>query len=200
MGGVNERGPFGSPPIEGSQRMAKLIFALMQSIDGYVAGPEGGPELPMPGEALTAHFNAQMRGLTGSLYGRRMYEVMRYWEKDEPGQDGDGLDFGTAWRATPKWVVSRTLKSVGPNATLVNGDLEGFVRKLKAEHEGEIDVAGPELAGSLAELGLLDEYQLYLVPVVLGGGKPFFSKPRSPLRLVSSERIGDAVKLIYVPA
>jgi dihydrofolate reductase len=181
--------------------MAKLIFALMQSLDGYVAGPEGGPGLPMPDEVLSEHFNAQMREITGSLYGRRMYEVMRYWDEEEAEQGEVGRDFALAWRAKPKWVVSRTLKSVGPNATLVNKDLEGFVRALKAEHEGDIEVAGPELAASLTELGLIDEYQLYLQPVVLGGGKPFFAGPRSPLRLVSSERIGeDTVRLIYVPA
>lgn len=181
--------------------MAKLIFALMQSLDGYVSGPEGGPGLPMPDEALNQHFSAQMRGITGSLYGRRIYEIMRYWDEDEPGQDEAGRDFGAAWRAKPKWVVSRTLKAVGPNATLVDGDLEGFVRALKAEHEGDIEVAGPELAGSLAELGLIDEYQLYLCPVVLGSGKPFFSAPRPPLRLGSSEQIGaDTIRLTYVPA
>jgi dihydrofolate reductase len=180
--------------------MAKLIFAMMQSLDGYVAGPEGGPNLPMPDETLHRHFNDHMRGIAGSLYGRRMYEIMRYWDEDEPGQDAVGIDFGTAWRSKPKWVVSRTLKSVGPNATLVDGDLEGFVRKLRAEQGGDIDVAGPELAGSLAQLGLLDEYQLYLCPVVLGSGKPFFSAARPPLRLVSSEQIGEGtVKLTYVP-
>ena len=181
--------------------MAKLVYGMMQSLDGYVAGPEGGPGLPMPDEALHRYFSAQMRGITGSLYGRRIYEIMRYWDADEPGQDEAGRDFGAVWRVKPKWVVSRTLKSVGPNATLVDGDLEGFVRTLKAEHEGEIEVAGPELAGGLAELGLLDEYQLYLRPVVLGSGKPFFAGPRPSLRLVSSELIGeDTIKLIYVPA
>ena len=148
--------------------MAKLIFAMMQSLDGYVTGPEGGPNLPMPDETLHRHFNDHMRRVTGSLCGRRMYEVMRYWDKDEPGQDEVGLDFAAAWRAKPKWVVSRTLKSVGLNATLVSGDLEQFVKALKAEHDGDIDVAGPELAGGLAELGLLDEYQLYLCPWCLG--------------------------------
>lgn len=181
--------------------MAKLVFGLMQSLDGYVSGPEGGPGLPMPDDALTQYFSAQLRRTTGSLYGRRMYEIMRYWDGDEPDQDEAGREFAAAWRAKPKWVVSRTLKSVGPNATLVDGDLERFVRGLKAEHEGEIEVAGPELAGGLAELGLLDEYQLYLQPVVLGGGKPYFSGPRSPLRLVSSEQIGtDMMKLTYAPA
>jgi dihydrofolate reductase len=181
--------------------MAKLMFGMMQSLDGYVAGAEGGPGLRMPGEALSRHFNAQMRAITGSLYGRRMYEIMRYWDEDQTEQGEAGREFAMAWRAKPKWVVSRTLKSVGPNATLVDDDLEGFVRALKAEHEGEIEVAGPELAGSLTELGLIDEYQLYLQPVVLGRGKPFFSGPRSPLRLVSSEHIGeDTISLTYVPA
>lgn len=181
--------------------MAKLIFGLMQSLDGYVSGVEGGPGLPMPDEVLSRHFNDQMGGISGSIYGRRMYEIMQYWEKDQPGQDEIGHAFGAAWRSKPKWVVSRSLKSVGPNATLVRGDLEAFARKLKAEREGVIDVAGPELAGGLAALGLIDEYQLYLCPVVLGGGKPFFAGARSPLRLVASEKIGpETLKLTYVPA
>jgi dihydrofolate reductase len=179
--------------------MARLIFGLMQSLDGYVSGPEGGPSLPMPDDVLTGHFSAELRGFTGSLYGRQMYEIMKYWDEDEAAQ-GAGREFALAWRAKPKWVVSRTLKSVGPNATLVSGDLEGFAKKLKAEHQGDIEVAGPALAGSLAALGLLDEYQLYLQPVVLGAGKPFFSAARPPLRLVSSEEIGGTVRLIYVPA
>lgn len=180
--------------------MAKLVFGMMQSLDGYVAGAEGGPGLPAPGEALHRHFNDHVRGLAGCLYGRRIYEVMRYWDEDQPGQDEVGRDFAAAWRPKPKWVVSRTLKSVGPNATLVGDDLEGFVRALKAEHEGEIDVAGPELAGSLTALGLIDEYRLYLRPVVLGRGKPFFAGPRSPLRLVASDPVGeDTIRLSYVP-
>ena len=181
--------------------MAKLVFGMMQSLDGYVAGPEGGPGLPMPGEALHRHFSALMRGFAGGLYGRRMYELMRYWDEDQPGQDEAGRDFAAAWRAKPKWVVSRTLTSVGPNATLVDDDLEGFARALKAEHEGEIEVAGPELAGRLTELGLIDEYQLYLQPIVLGRGKPFFAGPRPPLRLLASDRLTEGtISLTYGPA
>lgn len=181
--------------------MAKLVYGMMQSLDGYAAGPEHGPGLPMPDEALHSHFSAQLRGITGSLYGRRMYELMRYWDEDQPDQDDVGHEFAAAWRAKPKWVVSSTLQSVGPNATLVRDDLAGFVTALKAEHEGEIEVAGPTLAGSLTALGLIDEYQLYLCPVVLGAGKPFFAGARPPLRLVSSDRIGEGtMKLTYVPA
>ncbi len=101
----------------------------------------------------------------------------------------------------PKWVVSDSLKSLGPNASLVEGDLEGAIRALKAEREGEIQVGGPNLARSLTELGLIDEYRIYLHPVVLGHGTPYFAAPRPPLRLTSSERIGaDVIKLTYVPA
>ena len=113
-------------------------------------------------------------------------------------------DFAAAWRSKPKWVVSRTLKSantpLGPNATLVEGDIEAAIRGLKAQLVGEIEVAGPDLAGSLTHLGLIDEYRLYLHPVVLGRGKPFFTGPRPPLRLAASDRIGeDVIRLSYVP-
>jgi riboflavin biosynthesis pyrimidine reductase len=97
--------------------------------------------------------------------------------------------------------VSRSLKSVGPNATLVSDDLEAVVRRLKAELVGEIDVGGPVLAQSLTEAGLIDEYRIYLHPVVPGRGKPFFAGPRPPLRLVASDRIAeDVIGLTYVPA
>jgi riboflavin biosynthesis pyrimidine reductase len=93
------------------------------------------------------------------------------------------------------------LKSVGPNATLVADDLEVVIRGLKAERAGEIDVSGPKLAGSLTELGLIDEYRLYFHPVVLGRGTPFFAGARPPLRLVASDLIGeDVIRLTYVPA
>jgi dihydrofolate reductase len=181
--------------------MGKLVFGMMQSLDGYVAGVAGGPELPAPGAALHRHFNEIVRGLAGSLCGRRMYEVMRYWDDDQPGWDAVDHEFAAAWRAKPKWVASRTLRSVGPNATLVGNDVEAFVRRLKAEVEGEIDVAGPELAGHLTDLGLIDEYRLYLRPFVLGRGKPYFAGARPPLRLISTTSVAeDAVRLTFVSA
>jgi dihydrofolate reductase len=96
--------------------------------------------------------------------------------------------------------VSRTLKSVGSNATLVQNDIETVILALKAQQAGEIEVAGPDLAGSLTNLGLIDEYQLYLHPIVLGRGKPYFSSPRPPLRLVANDLIAeDVIRLTYVP-
>jgi dihydrofolate reductase len=176
--------------------MAKFVFGLNQSLDGYI-----DHDAFAPGPGLFHHFIEQVRGLTGSLYGRRMYEVMRYWDEDRPEWDAARRDFAAAWRKQPKWVVSRTLKSVGPNATLVGDDLEATIRGLKARLVGEIQVGGPDLARSLTDLGLIDEYRLYIRPVVLGHGKPFFAGPRPPLRLVANDLIGeDAIRLTYVPA
>jgi dihydrofolate reductase len=176
--------------------MAKLVFALNQSLDGYVDHTAFAPD-----PVLFRHFIDDVLGLSGSVYGRRMYEVMRYWDEDHADWDAAEREYAAAWRSKPKWVVSRTLKSVGPNASLVGSDLEGEVRALKARHDGVIEVSGPELAASLGELGLVDEYRLYVHPVVLGGGKPFFSGPRPPLHLVASDRIGeDVIRLTYVPA
>lgn len=176
--------------------MAKLAFGLNQSLDGYVDHLAFAPD-----PSLFRHFIEQVRDLAGSVYGRRMYEVMRYWDEDSPEWGAEERDFAAAWRSQPKWVVSHSLKSVGPNATLVADDIEAVIRGLKAELTGEIDVAGPELAGSLTDLGLIDEYRLYLHPAVLGHGKPFFAGPRPPLRLVASDLIGEGViRLTYVPA
>jgi dihydrofolate reductase len=177
--------------------MAKLIFGMMQSLDGYVDHREMGP----PDPVVVRHFIELVRGLTGIVYGRRMYEIMRYWDDDLPDWDAEERDFAAVWRSQRKWVVSRSLKSVGPNATLVGNDFEAVIRGLKAQLDGEIDVAGPDLAGSLTNLGLIDEYRLYLRPIVLGRGTPFFAGPRPPLRLVVSDRIGEEViQLTYVPA
>ncbi|HJP98058.1 MAG TPA: dihydrofolate reductase family protein [Rhodanobacteraceae bacterium] len=177
--------------------MAKLVFELNQSMDGYVDHQAFGP----PDPSLFRHFVERVRGLGGMLYGRRMYEVMRYWEEDSPEWDEDERRYAEVWRSQPKWVVSRTLKSVGPNATLVADDIEAVVRGLKAGLAGEIEVAGPDLAQSLGDLGLIDEYRLYIHPIVLGRGKPFFAGPRPRLRLIASDLIvEDVIRLTYVPA
>jgi dihydrofolate reductase len=176
--------------------MAKLVYGLNQSLDGYVDHLEFSPSL-----ALFRHFIEHVRDLTGIVYGRRMYEVMRYWDEDHADWSAEEHDFAATWRSKPKWVVSRSLKSVGPNATLVEGDIEAAIHGLKAQAVGEVEVAGPDLAGSLTNLGLIDEYRLYLHPIVLGRGKPFFAGPRPPLRLMTSDRITeDVIRLTYVPA
>lgn len=174
--------------------MATLFFGMNQSLDGYVDHDAMGA----PGPELFQHFVEQTRGLTASVYGRGLYELMRYWDDDQPGWTDAEHAFAKAWRETPKWVASRTLTAVGPNATLIEGDVEAAVRRLKAEHDGEIEVGGTVLAHRLA--GLIDEYRIYLRPDVVGAGKPFFAGQPPPLRLASHDVIGEAIRLCYVPA
>ena len=177
--------------------MARLVFGLQQSLDGYVDHMQLGP----PGPGVFRHFLEHVRDLAGCVYGRRTYEIMQYWDGDLPDWDAEDRAFAAAWRRQPKWVVSRSSKPVGPNATLVQGDLETALSALKARLVGEIDVAGPDLARHLTDLGLIDEYRLYFRPIVLGRGAPFFAGPRPPLRFVASDLIGeDMIRLTYVPA
>ena len=170
---------------------------MTQSLDGYVAYPDGtlfGP----PGPKLFAHFIEHEQGLAGAIYGRRVYELLRYWDEDRPEWEPHEHAFARAWRAHPKWIASRTLTSVGPNAMLVADDLEGFVRTLKGRHAGVIAVAGPDLAASITRVGLLDEYHLYVRPIVLGSGIPYFAETRPKLELIGADRVGeDAVRLSY---
>ncbi len=176
--------------------MATLVFGMNQSLDGYVDHMGFAP-----GPGLFQHFIEQAREQTGSLYGRRLYEIMRYWDEDQPDWGEAERAFAEAWRAQHKWVVSTTLREVGPNATLISDGLEDAVRAIKAGHEGEIELGGPVLANSLGKLGLIDTYRIYLHPVVLGSGAPYFAAARPPLRFVSSEPMGEGVvRLTYVPA
>jgi dihydrofolate reductase len=177
--------------------MAKLVFGMNQSLDGYVDFERMAP----PSPTLFRHFIGEAQRQAGSVYGRQMYEAMRYWDDDRSEWDAEQHAFAAAWRRQPKWVVSRSLKSVGPNAELVGDDVEGAIRRLKAERDGEIGVAGPAVAQSLTAIGLIDEYRIYLHPFVLGHGKPYFAGPRPPLRLATMDRIdGDVIRLTYVPA
>jgi dihydrofolate reductase len=176
--------------------MAKLVFGMNQSLDGYVDHTAFGPS-----PTLFRHFIAEARGQAGSVYGRRMYEIMRYWDDDHPDWGAEEHAFAAAWRNQPKWVVSRSSNSIGPNAKLIENDLEDEIRELKAERDGEIEIAGPTLARSLTELGLIDEYRIYLHPVVLGRGTPYFAGPRPRLRLIAHDRIDeDVIRLTYGPA
>lgn len=186
--------------------MAKLVYGMNVSLDGYVDHDRFAPD-----PALFRYFIEQTRKTAGSIYGRGLYELMRYWDGDawdqaDPAMDHAGSraalrDFAEAWRAMPKWVVSKSLKEVGPNATLISEDFETAIRKLKAERDGEIEVGGPKLAASLAKVGLIDEYHLFVHPVVLGSGAPFFAGVQPALRFAVSEQVGErTLRLTYVPA
>jgi dihydrofolate reductase len=185
--------------------MARMIYNMLQSVDGYIAGPEGGPQMPMFGGALHSWFNRQMKDMTASVYGRNMYEVMQAWqtwEQDYPEAEAYENEFARAWRDTPKIVVSTTLKEVGPNARLISANVADELRKLKAETDGTIDISGATVAASAGRWGLIDEYQLAIRPAVLGGGKPFF-RPDLPLelKLIGAETLPEGTALLrYAPA
>lgn len=179
--------------------MGRIIYSMLMSLDGYIARSDGEIGLPVPEGALHQHFNDAMRRTSVSLMGRRMYEMMRYWDGADADFDGDpvALDFAHAWQASPKIVFSRTLKDVGPNAKLADQDLETVARALKTEVEGEIAVSGADLAGQLARAGLIDEYQLYLQPVVLGGGTPYFAAGLTlDLELKGTENLPQGTTLL----
>jgi dihydrofolate reductase len=176
--------------------MARLVFGMNLSLDGYADHDRFAPD-----KALFAHWIDQVKGSAGAIYGRKLYEIMRYWDENQAGWGPAEQEFALAWRGLRKWVVSGVLREVGPNATLLDGDLRTAVAALKAHAAGEIDVGGPVLAQALGEMGLIDEYRLYYHPVVLGGGRPFFAGALPKLRLVGSDRIGpETVRLTYVPA
>ena len=173
--------------------MARFVTSMNVSLDGYVDHDKMAPDPDVfrfwiDAVSRTAH----------SLYGRKIYDLMRYWETDQPDWDDPRREFAQAWRAQKKWVVSRSLTEVGPNATLISRDIEPTIRSLKARLPDQVDVSGTILVQSLAGWGLMDEYQLCIHPVVLGSGKLFFAGPRPPLRLLGSNPIGkDVIRLCY---
>lgn len=173
---------------ERSGGMAKFVFGMNVSLDGYVDHQAFSPDT-----VLFRHWIDQVRRATAGIYGRRIYEIMRYWDEDQPGWTQPKRDFAHAWRRLPKWVVSRSRPPVGPNAPLFSKEIEAVVRGLKANLVGEVDVCGTLLAHTLTNLGLIDEYRLYLHPMVLGQGTPFFAEPHPRLRLLTSDKIGDDV-------
>lgn len=174
--------------------MARVICAMNISLDGYVDHDRFAPD-----PTLFAHWIQQVGQSFGAVYGRKTYDLMRYWQDDQPGWGPAEHAFAAAWRRQPKWVVSRSLTEVGPNATLLP-DIAAL-RDLRARLPGELDLSGTVLAQAAAEAGLIDEYRLYYHPVVLGHGKPFFAAPRPRLRLTAADRFGDdVIRLTYVPA
>ena len=177
------------------RRLASFSVATNLSLDGFVDHDKFGPD-----PVLFRHWTAAVEASAGHLLGRKTYQLMQYWDADQPGWSDDEHAFAEAWRGHPKLVVSRTLETVGPDAILIADDFEARVRRLKEHQAGEIDIGGTVLAGWLVGLGLIDEYRLYYHPVVLGAGTPFFDGPRARLKITAHERIGpDVVRLTCVP-
>ena len=175
--------------------MSKLIYSMGVSLDGFIAGPEGEIAVPPPDEELHRFHNEQARELGAHLCGRRMYEVLSYWDTfadENPSAPEHELDFAEIWKRTPKFVFSTTLEEVGDNATLVTGDLADGVAALKEQTEGDLAVGGAGLASSLIALGLIDEYRPFIHPVVVGGGTAYFPPAvRLELRLLEARSFGS---------
>lgn len=176
--------------------MGRLIYGLNLSLDGYVDHEHFAPD-----PALFDHWIDHAKQVRHAIYGRKLYDLMRYWDDDQPDWTEVEKAFARGFRGQRKWVASTTLTAVGPGATLIRGDLVDEVRGIKTATEGDIELGGTEIAQTLGEAGLIDEYRLYLHPLVLGTGTPFFKGAVPRLRLVDSTQFGpDVIRLRYAPA
>jgi dihydrofolate reductase len=176
--------------------MARLIYSAIASLDGYVADEDGRFDWSEPDEAVHAFINDLQRSVGTYLYGRRMYDVMRVWETlDLTDQPPHLRDFAELWRAADKVVYSRTLATVPTARTRLERDFDpAVVRRLKAEADRDLTVAGPHLAAEALRAGLVDEYHLFLTPVVVGGGTPLLpGKLRLMLDLLDQRRFDNGV-------
>lgn len=183
--------------------MGKLIYGFNVSADGYIADAQGNIDWSDPSDELHQYWNDFERETAVSIYGRRLYELMSaYWPTAEEAPDATPLivDFARVWCAMPKVVFSRTLESVGWNSRLERGDPVEVVTKLKADTDGQLEVAGATLAAPIVQAGLVDEFRIVIAPTLVGGGTPFF--PTLPswvsLRLLENRTFpGGTVLLRY---
>ncbi|MFF4620824.1 dihydrofolate reductase family protein [Nonomuraea jabiensis] len=181
--------------------MRKIIYSMLISLDGYVESPNGDIGWTAPDDEVHAFINDMSREMGGSLYGRRLYENMSaYWPTADERPDAPALevDFARTWRAMPKYVFSKTLDKVGWNSTLVTGDLEEEVTRLKRQDGGDLDLGGATLAGSVLRLGLVDEFRIFVHPLVLGAGKPFFPQLDTSIRTRPLETRAFPSGIVYL--
>ena len=181
--------------------MGRLIYSMSVSLDGFVNTPSRSLDWVHVDEELHMAFNDEARTMSASLYGRRMYELMSdYWPTaaDNPTATPAEIDFAGIWRATPKIVFSRTLERVEWNSRLVRDDVVAEVGRLKARPGFDMEVGGPTIAASLIRSGLVDEFRMYVNPVVLGAGTPFFPPldERIALELVETRRFSGGVEYL----
>jgi dihydrofolate reductase len=181
--------------------MPTLIYSMSVSLDGYIAGPDGAIDWAAPDEELLRFHNEQTRELTGHLCGRRLYEDMLGWETAEQTRtDPRELEFARIWKAIPKVVFSASLTAVEGNARLARGDVADEVAELKNQPGPSlVSAGGARLAASLAGKDLIDEYRMFIHPVVLGGGAPYFTPlPQSlDLELIETRAFSQVVYLRY---
>jgi dihydrofolate reductase len=175
----------------------RLIYSLTVSLDGYVAGPEGEIDWSAPSAELHRFHNDQVREVGVQLCGRGLYETMLYWETahEQPDATPETLEFAEIWLRTPKVVVSRTLEEVVPGYRLIREGAAEEVAAMKREEGADLAVGGAGLAATMIEHGLVDEFRVFVAPVVLGAGTPYFPPgcPRLDLRLLETRVFGSRV-------
>jgi dihydrofolate reductase len=177
--------------------MRKMVYSMGVSLDGFIAGPDGEIDWSVPDEELHRFHNEQAREIGAHFCGRRLYEAMVYWETADqnPSIGETELEFARIWQAMPKIVFSTTLEKVEGNARLASREVAEEVAKLKQQPGKDLAVGGARLAATFVELGLVDEYRLFLSPVILGGGTPFFPvlDEKVDLELVDRRTFGSRV-------
>jgi dihydrofolate reductase len=180
--------------------MRKLIYSMGVSLDGFIAGAAGEIDWSAPDEELHRFHNAQARELGMHLYGRRLYEEMLPWERAEerPSPSGPELEFARTWRETPKVVFSTTLSKVEGNARLVSEGAAEEVARLKGHPGKDMAVGGAGLAATCMKAGLIDEYRLFVSPIVLGGGTPYFPALDERIQLELAETRTFGSRVVYL--
>ena len=177
--------------------MSTVSFSMSVSLDGYVNDLDGRLDWHRVDDELHSHFNDLDREIGCHVYGRRLYETMRYWESIDDDSDVSDLEreYAHIWQNIPKYVVSNSLTSVPEIYTHLDGDLEEEIASLAREHDDEIAIGGPTLAGPLINGGVVNELRRYVVPVVLGGGTPYFSEDVKELActLLDTQTFGNGV-------
>jgi dihydrofolate reductase len=181
--------------------MREVIYAMTVSLDGFIEAPDGDLSWSFPDEELHRHFNDREAMIDTCLYGRRMYELMAaYWPTadENPSAPSYEVEYAKIWKSKPKVVFSKTLERVGWNSRLVHEDIAGEVKRLKAQPGKYMSVGGPMLAASFMRLDLIDEFWLYLSPILLGDGKPMFQslKDRVPVTLIETKTFGSGIVLL----
>jgi dihydrofolate reductase len=182
--------------------MRKIVVMMSVSVDGFISGPGGDLSWHRVDEEVHSHFNEQLGAMSAFLYGRRMYELMDdFWPTadEDPASPEPMVEYARIYRDTPKIVYSTTLQAVGPNATLMQDVVAADVRRLKDQPGGNLALGGADIAAEFARHGLVDEYRIYVHPVVVAAGTPLFRASERPtdLRLLDTRRFGNGVVLLH---
>lgn len=177
--------------------MGKVIYWMNTSLDGFIEGPDGRFDWGAPDDELHRFYNQQARELDAFVHGRRMYETMSYWDTAEanPDQPDAESEFAEVWKTKSKFVFSNTLTEVGPGYRLMQGDPAAALAQIRQEVTGDLGVGGPGLACEFAKLNLIDEFRIVLIPVLVGGGKPYFplEQQQVPLKLLETKIFDSGV-------